>query len=379
MNNRKPPRFAALALALAAAIAAPAFAQSASPKAPSAAEQQQLDAARARLDAAAKQYAELASRYAADQHAMELQHRLLRKPVIGVVLGSDPEGGVRIAAVTPGGAAAEAGLKSGDRIVAVDGKRLAGSDPEARLEAAREAIGKHDEGSKVSLRYLRDGREATVSLAPRPGERVLFFDVNKAGGIDVIRLRAQTEAARTHAELARAAAARHAAIAPEIRREIIRLSPGSECAAGTPCAFPVISEALRWNGLNLASLDADLGKYFGTDKGVLVLGTGPGLGGLRAGDVIRSVDGKPVSTPREVMDALRGRDSGDKVDVGYLRERRAGATVVTVPEPVAIPLPPAPPVPPAPPPSPNAPGAAPPAPPVPPAAPPAPPAPPAGS
>src|SRR5690606_14594185 len=152
MNNRKPPRFAALALALAVGIAAPAFAQSRTPTAPSAAEQQELDAARARLDAAAKQYAELASRYAADHRAMELQHRLLRKPVIGVVLGSDPEGGVRIAAVTPGGAAAEAGLKSGDRIVAVDGKRLAGSDPEARLEAARAAIDTHDEGSHASLR-----------------------------------------------------------------------------------------------------------------------------------------------------------------------------------------------------------------------------------
>src|SRR5690606_4880006 len=225
MNNRKPPRFAALALALAAAIAAPAFAQSASPKAPSAAEQQQLDAARARLDAAAKQYAELASRYASDQHAMELQHRLLRKPVIGVVRGSDPAGGVRIAAVTPGGAAAEAGLKSGDRIVAVDGKRLAGSDPEARLEAAREAIGKHDEGSKVSLRYLRDGREATVSLAPRPGERVRFSGVDRAGGSGGPPLRAETGAARARAGRGRAGAARHAAIAPEIRREIIRLSP----------------------------------------------------------------------------------------------------------------------------------------------------------
>src|SRR5690606_6144184 len=330
--------------------------------------------ARARLDAAARQYAELASRLATDQQAME--YRLLRKPVIGVVLASAPEAGVRIAAVTPGGAAAEAGLKSGDLIVAVDGKRIAGSDAEARLDAAREAIGKHDAGSQVRLRYLRDGSEATVALAPRPGERVMFFDLDRAGGMDVIRLREHAEAARAEAEAARAIALRHAAIAPEVRREIIRLAPGGECVAGTPCAFPVISEALRWNGLNLASLDADLGKYFGTDTGVLVLGTGPGLGGLRAGDVIRSVDGKPVSTPREVMDALRGRDSGDKVDVGYLRERRAGATVVTVPEPVAIPLPPAPPVPPAPPPSPNAPGAAPPAPPAPPAAPPAPPAPP---
>src|SRR5690606_10409810 len=118
MTTRKPPRLALLALALAAGIAGPAFAQADAAKAPTAADREQLDAARARLDAAARQYAELASRLATDQQAME--YRLLRKPVIGVVLASAPEAGVRIAAVTPGGAAAEAGLKSGDLIVAVD-------------------------------------------------------------------------------------------------------------------------------------------------------------------------------------------------------------------------------------------------------------------
>src|SRR5690606_37802918 len=131
--------------------------------------------------------------------------------------------------------------------------------------------------------------------------------------------------------------ARVAAIAPEVRREIIRLSPNGD--------FPVLADALRWNGLNLAAVDADLGRYFGTDKGVLVLSTGPELDGLKAGDVILSVAGEDVDSPREVMEALRGRKTGSKVDIGYLRDRKTGTALVTVPEPmrVHIPAPPAPP------------------------------------
>jgi hypothetical protein len=154
-------------------------------------------------------------------------------------------------------------------------------------------------------------------------------------------------------------------IAPDIRREIIRLGPGGDCK-GEHCKIPVLAEALRWNGLNLASVDPALGRYFGTDRGVLVLSTGPELASLQPGDVVRSVAGKPVASPREVMDALRGRETGSKVAVEYLRDRKPATAQLTVPEPMRfrIPAPPAPPAPPVP---------AAPAPPPPPAAPPPPP------
>ncbi|HTM95824.1 MAG TPA: PDZ domain-containing protein, partial [Croceibacterium sp.] len=147
---------------------------------------------------------------------------------------------------------------------------------------------------------------------------------------------------------------------PDVRREIVLMQPGAAACKGEHCKMPVIADALRWNGLNLASVDGGLGRYFGADDGVLVVSTGPELQGLQAGDVIRTVDGKAVKSPRDVMDALRGRDAGSKVAVGYLRDRKAGNTQVTVPEPMMfrIPAPPAPPAAPAPP------SAAPPAPPA---------------
>ena len=349
---KRTPILAALALALATTLGGSALAQTT-------AEQRELEAARAKLDAAAKDYAALARRYGAETDKVRVERIRLRKPVIGVVLAPAPEGGVRIAGVTPGSAAAGAGLLGGDRIIAIDGKVLAGSDVDARLEAAREAIGRHGEDSKVQLRYIRNGREGTVALAPEVGDRVMFFDGDAPMAMpDMARLRDELSATR--------------AALPKLRSELLRLGDCDE----PPCRLPVLAEALRWNGLNLATLDKDLGGYFGTDKGVLVLSAGPELEGLRAGDVVQSVDGKPVASPRALMEALGGHDTGDKVDVGYLRNRTAGTTVIRVPEPLRFPPPPpAPPAPPVPPSPPAPPSAMAPLPPPPP--PPAPPAPPA--
>src|SRR5690606_39782364 len=57
---------------------------------------------------------------------------------LGIALSADPErhtDGVEIMSVSPGGAAAEAGLKPGDVLVEIDGKKLArdgGEEPHAK-------------------------------------------------------------------------------------------------------------------------------------------------------------------------------------------------------------------------------------------------------
>src|SRR5690606_22957926 len=247
--KRATPVLAALSLAIAMATAFPAAAQD-MPATPTAAERKALDEARRKLDEATKAYAELAAKHGTQS--------LLRKPVIGVVLAPDTTSGVRVVAVTPGGAADEAGLKSGDRLVAIDGTTISAATPEARVERARAAIAKHDEKSKVQLRYIRDGKEKTVVVTPKAGDRLMF--IGDVGRYERVIAQQHREAARQAAEQTRAAtpaarraerearraaeeAARVAAIAPEVRREIIRLTPDGD--------FPVLADALRWNGLNL--------------------------------------------------------------------------------------------------------------------------------
>ena len=91
-----------------------------------------------------------------------------------------------------------------------------------------------------------------------------------------------------------------------MRQEVIRIGPRGDCK-GKNCRVPMLAEAFRWNGLNLASVDAKLGRYFGTDRGVLVLSAGPDLAGLQPGDVIHKIDGSAVDSPREAMEALRAK------------------------------------------------------------------------
>jgi hypothetical protein len=345
--NRTMKRLA-LACAVGLALAGAAAAQS---DAPTPAEQKELDAARADLDRAAKNLAELSRKYHAPgtgPMAVNIQRQVTRKLVLGVLLAPDSQSGVRIAGVTPDSAAADSGLKSGDRLVSVDGNAIKGVDGEARLADLRSQIEKLDEKTPVRLGYLRDGREATVAVTPRISDSVLVWSTNDAP-----------------MAMAMAEPMPMPGVAQEIHREIIRLGDGDAPMAMHDSGM--LLEAFRWNGLNLASLDSNLGKYFGTDKGVLVLSAGSQLPGLQAGDVIRSIDGKPVSTPREAMDALRAHQAGDKASLALLRDHRDTSAQVTVPKAMPLPIPPAPPAPPAPPPPPGI-GAMP-APPAPPAAP----------
>lgn len=304
-----------------------------------------------------------------------------RGPQLGVILAPDAKAGVRIVAVTPDSAAAKAGLRSGDSLLGVGDKTIAGADGSARLANARALLGVLEPGKPVRIRYQRDGKPASLTATPQLGERVMVFENDDGsqfvtnGELVVRRLRdGGSDVSADSIEYIPA----EPMMAPRMHSEIIRLN--ADCK-NKPCPLPSISEALRWNGLNLASVDAKLGRYFGAERGVLVLSAGPELKGLEAGDVIQSIDGRQVDSPREAMVALRGKPDGGQVEVAYLRDRAKAKSKIKVPKAIAWapPPPPAPPTPPRPPAPPKAP--APPAPiaptdaPVPPAPPPPPPPP----
>jgi membrane-associated protease RseP (regulator of RpoE activity) len=282
---------------------------------------------------------------------------------LGVVLAANPAApGVRLAAVTPGGPAAKAGLRSGDVVLSIGGRKIDGSD-EAAIKDASARLRGLKKGESVRLGYVRAGKggEATV-VAGDIGGAMMF---SGKPGEDLVAVLGE-------------AAGRMRVLAPEVEGELRRVLPMIRCKPGKEdCEMPALVEAFRWQGLNLSAIDADLGRYFGTQKGVLVLSGGAGLEGLRSGDVLQSIGGKPVETPREVMKALRAREVGTALPVVVLRDRKPIIVTITVPAAQALPfLPPVPPVPPTPPTPPTPPAHRPHALPPPPAAPPAPPPPP---
>jgi membrane-associated protease RseP (regulator of RpoE activity) len=272
------------------------------------------------------------------------------RPVIGVVLSPDEVAGVRITAVTPGSSAEDAGLRTGDRIVMIDGRQLEGSSGTRRLRDAQRLLSDMESDAAVRIGYVRDGKPDSVEVTPRvdQGIYILRNDGSLARAEGSVRI-ARSDNGATQVSGDSIEFYRPGAAPPGVAREIARLSSGMECT-DQACDTVVLMSAFRWNGLNLATVDKQLGRYFGTDRGVLVLSNGD-LAGLQAGDVIQRIDGKAVASPREAMAAMGDKPGGTKVTVNYLRDRKAGKTQVTVPKlaPLPLPLPPAPPAPPAPP------------------------------
>ncbi|HEY4560234.1 MAG TPA: PDZ domain-containing protein, partial [Lysobacter sp.] len=299
--------------------------------------------------------------------------------MLGVLLDADATRGVRVSGVTPESGAAKAGLRTGDRILSIDGKPVEGADGHARLERLRAMLADIKEDKALRVGYERDGKPAAASVTPqrsapvtlfngdgsemRPHGNVRFIGSEDGGltfeakSVEVVpapgqplRLIQHTSAdgktvtrriVRTDASGAtRDALAELPGVSPRVHSEILRLARDGSCKDGENCRSFALAEAFRWNGLNLASLDANLGRYFGTTDGVLVVSASPELAGLQSGDVIRKVDGHGVSSPREVMDALRGKPEGATVGVEYLRDRKAATAQLKVPKAMRIPLPP---------------------------------------
>lgn len=314
---------------LAFALAAPllAFAQQ-----EDAARQKELDAARADLQRAAKRVAELSKDAGRVGSPVEIDHLIIRRPRLGVLLSGDDAAGVRITGVTPDSGAAKAGLKAGDRLLRVHGETVNGSTGDARVAHARKLLADLQAETPVRVTYQRDGKTHDASVTPtQVSPRVAFagqgpgtfFLRTGDGGMPWI-----DGAPMPMGEIA-------TVIAPEVQRELRQLGRLGDCK-GEDCRLPALAEAFRWSNLNLATVDASLGRYFGTENGVLVLSVGEELAGLQAGDVIRKVDGKPVTTPRDVTQALRDKPEDAKVAVEYLRDRQTRTSTISVPKAAAF-------------------------------------------
>lgn len=326
-------------LVLTAIWAASAPAQAPTAPAPDTAERaqlrQQLEQARERMAESAREIAEL-SRQLGERRAVEIHRVERRRPMLGLVMAPAPERGVRLAAVTPEGPAARAGLRSGDVLTAIDGRPIAGADGAARLDGARQALSGLSEGQSVALAYERDGQalSATVSAEAMAPTALL-------GGLDddLIDLRIDVGAIREGMAEGMADVERRIRVIGPMLEESLRF------------------DAWRWQGLRLAGLEDGMGRYFGTDRGVLVLrAEGEALAGLQAGDVIQRVDGTEVGEPREAMRALSRAEPGQTLAVELLRDRRRQTLALTAPDRPAslrwledVPAPPAPPEPPRPP------------------------------
>jgi S1-C subfamily serine protease len=205
--------------------------------------------------------------------------------------------GARIRDVIPEGPAAKAGLKPGDIVTRFQGQSLAnlkageegGSGPGHRLV---EMAQKLEPGDTVKVEYRRDGRARTATIV-----------AEEVGWAGMMRM-------------------------PELARVRERMPEFEQLAEGR--GFWVGAGPA---GLHLAELNPGLGEYFGTSEGLLVLeppadSTLP----LRAGDVIRSIDGRKPQSTEHASRILRSYAAGEQVKLEITRQRRQSTVTWTVPE-----------------------------------------------
>lgn len=312
---------------------------------------EQLQAARAELAEAARRVAELSAQLAGEAGAMaherivslrEFRHT---RPIVGIVMAESEDGAVKLAGVTPGGPAARAGLMAGDVLERVNGARIEGDSPEQRLAHARELIGELAEGDEVRLDYRRDGKAQSVAVKAEKMDRLMIW-APEAGSLEPLRRIRE----RFNVDALTFSDPDH----PGLDIEHLVLG-GHGCPDDDErCRDRRMHRALRWSGLNLASVTPDLGRYFGTERGALVLSPGRGLEGLQAGDVILEVDGAEIDGPRDLMRALGEKTPGSAVALLIQRDQSPQSLTVTIPEAgalrfIAPPAPPEPPEPPKPP------------------------------
>ena len=217
---------------------------------------------------------------------------------IGVVVKTDasPETdkiGAKIEGVTPGGPADKAGLKVGDIITKFNGTSLAAvkaedddaSGPGRKLvELARKL--EPDDTVQVEYRRGNDTKQATLVAANMGGR----FQWEIPGPPDI-------------------------AVAPMIGMDHFEMF-------GSP-----------WGDLELVSLNSDLGEYFGTKEGVLVV-KAPGDSSLpvRSGDVILSIAGRKPTSPSHAMRILHSYEAGETVSLDIVRKQKRMTLTWKVPE-----------------------------------------------
>lgn len=221
--------------------------------------------------------------------------------------------GALIQSVTPGGPAAKAGLKSGDIVTRINGKALVTTDntkagDDESLPGVRlvEYAAQLKPNETISIDYRRAGTRHSVSLVT--GDEPL----------PVITMQRFPDGGEFEFNLPEGVNLERGPIAGGMLR---KTGPGGAMSYSFAFGGPLAD-------LELAPLNPDLGQYFGTTEGVLVISTPKeSTLGVKGGDVILSVDGRKATGPGSLLRILRSYDPGDSFKLDIMRNK--GRTTVT--------------------------------------------------
>ncbi len=306
----------------------------AEPKTDQADLQKKLDEARAQLDKSAREVAELSMQLGGEgRRQFVIQGGPGGPPpraVIGVQIANGAgAGGAKVMEVSPGGAAAEAGIKAGDVITSIGGQVIATEADPGR--ALVERMSQVEPNLKVAVGVMRDGKAMSFELTPRPAP-VQTFRLERRGpggpggaggppGAQVFTFPGPGGAGPGAGMPGfPGMPGLPGAGGPREERRII-INRGEEGGLG-----------MRFRGIEFATLSERLGGYFGVKSGVLVVRAGNNQAfKLQDGDVILAIDGRTPSDAQHAGRILRSYSPGEKLTIRVQRDRKAQNLEVTVP------------------------------------------------
>ena len=243
-----------------------------------------LEEAQRRLESSSREVAELST----DFLGRNLNYGWTVSPpppraLLGVgVMNRGREGAV-VNQVSPGGAAAEAGIRTGDVIVSIDGKDLTKeSDPSRALV---EQMNRVEPDRKLRVEVLRGADRMAMDVTPRTPP------VGATGATGSAALLQMLDPSRTGPQ---------------------------------PAFTTTFRSANLLRGMEFATISDRLGSYFGVTEGVLVVRAGPNPPfTLQDGDVILSIDGRVPTSAQHAGRILRSYQPGEKLRLRVQRDRKA--------------------------------------------------------
>jgi len=201
--------------------------------------------------------------------------------------------GVIVTDVDTGSPADKAGIKTGDVVMEFDGERVRSTRQFTRL------VQETPEGRSVPATLSREGKKVTVTVIPEHST----FD-----GDFAMRLLESPRARLVPPP------------PPPAPRAPSELSPA------IPYDFPMLRLSGRRLGITIESLDSQLAEYFGVKDGLLVKSVADGSvaqkAGLKAGDVITSLNGTHLDETSDLNRAVDRIDDNGEFTLEVVRDRK---------------------------------------------------------
>ena len=272
-----------------------------------------MDQARRQLEEAARTIAAQYQRVLPDAESRNLFVRnmpfLVSQAQIGVSI-TDADNGALVTAVSPGSGAEAAGIRVGDVIQSIDGIDVsaADGDPSAGVAARLREI---EPGDSVTLVIVRAGQSMAFDVETNQGPPWLTsFSGPGGNGISVF-------------------AAPDAPPGQVFNIELLEDGSGPAVKLYRSLGFA----ASPWGDMELVSMSEQLGRYFETTEGLLVIRAPEDEAiDIQDGDVILSISGRTPNSPEHAIRILSSFESGETIEFSLMRDGRRRSVEYAIPE-----------------------------------------------